>query len=68
MLDKDDLAPADIEILDLLAEGRVTAPYAAEVTEYNKQYIRDRLRRLIEHGHVTKIHEGLYELSNDPRD
>ena len=67
MLDNDDLGPADKALLDLLDDGRITAPYAAEETGYNLQYVRDRLGRFVEHGHVKKIYEGLYELSNDPR-
>lgn len=67
MLDNDDLGPADKALLDLLNEGRITAPYAAEETGYNLQYVRDRLGRFVEHGHVKKLYEGLYELVNDPR-
>lgn len=67
MLSEDDLGPADEALLDLLREGRITAPYAAEETGYNLQYVRDRLTRLVEHGNATKIHEGLYELVTDPR-
>lgn len=68
MLDNDDLGPADKALLDLLNQGRITAPYAAEETGYNIQYVRDRLGRFVEHGHVKKIYEGLYELVNDPRE
>ena len=68
MLDENELRPADEVLLDLLREGRVTAPYAASETDYSLQYIRDRLTRLIEHGHVKKVHEGLYELIQDPRE
>jgi len=68
MLEDDDLAPADEALLDLLAEGRITAPYAADATDYSLQYVRDRLGRLVEHGHVRKVYEGLYELVEDPRD
>lgn len=67
MLDEEDLGPADEAILDMLNEGRVTAPYVADITEYNLQYIRDRLSRLVEHGNVCKVYEGLYELVEDPR-
>jgi hypothetical protein len=67
MLHPEDLSPTDEALLDLLANGRVTAPYAAEATEYNLQHIRDRLSRLVEHKHVEKVHEGLYELESDPR-
>jgi len=54
MLDKDDLSPADDKLLDLLREGRVTAPFAADETGYSLQYIRDRLGRLVEHGNARK--------------
>jgi hypothetical protein len=68
MLSPDDLGPADVKLLELLNEGRVTAPYAAEETGYSLQYVRDRLARFVEHGNVTKVHEGLYELRDDPRE
>ena len=67
MLDADDLGPADEALLDLLREGRVTAPFAAEETGYSLQYVRDRLGRLVEHGNARKVYEGLYELVKDPR-
>lgn len=67
MLGEDDLNPADEELLDLLQSGRITAPYAAHETEYNTQYIRDRITRLVEHGHVQKVYTGLYEIVDDPR-
>lgn len=68
MLDADDLGPADDAMLTLLQEGRVTAPYAAEETGYSLQYTRDILNRLVDHGHVRKVHKGLYELVDDPRE
>lgn len=68
MLDTDDLGPADEKLLDLLQDGRVTAPYAADETGYSLQYVRDRLGRLVEHGNASKIYEGLYELVDDPRE
>jgi hypothetical protein len=67
MLEEDDLGPADKALLDLLNEGRITAPYAAEEADYSLQYVRDRLNRLVEHGNAKKIYEGLYELVDDPR-
>jgi DNA-binding Lrp family transcriptional regulator len=68
MLEKDDLVPADEKLLDILQEGRITAPYAADETGYSLQYVRDRLGRLVEHGNVKKVYEGLYELIEDPRE
>jgi len=67
MLDEDDLSPADEVILDMLREGRVTAPYVSDESDYSLQYVRDRLNRLAEHGNVEKVYEGLYELVEDPR-
>lgn len=68
MLDEDDLAPSDEVILDMLQEGRVTAPFAADETGYSLQYVRDRLSRMVEHGNAIKVYEGLYELVEDPRE
>lgn len=68
MLDAEDLGPADEKLLDLLQEGRVTAPYAADETGYSLQYARDVLTRLVEHDHARKVHKGLYELVDDPRE
>lgn len=68
MLDEDDIAPADEALLNMLQEGRITAPYAADETGYSLQYIRDRLGRLVEHGNVRKVYDGLYELIEDPRE
>jgi len=66
-LDDDDLGPADEALLDMLGDGRVTAPYAADETGYSLQYVRDRLGRLVDHDTATKVYEGLYELVDDPR-
>jgi hypothetical protein len=68
MLEPEDLAPVDEALLDLLHEGRITAPYASEETEYSKQYVRERFGRLVEHDIIRKVHTGLYELNSDPRD
>lgn len=70
MLEEDDLAPADHHLLDMLNEGRITAPYAASESEseYSKQYLRERLGRFVEHDIAIKVYTGLYQLENDPRD
>ncbi|ELY84572.1 hypothetical protein [Natrinema altunense] len=68
MLEEDDLGPADEKLLDMLNEGRVTAPFVADETGYSLQYVRDRLGRLVEHGNARKVYEGLYELVDDPRE
>jgi len=68
VLSHDDLTPTDEAILGLLREGRVTAPYVAEETGRSLEYVRSRLKRYVEHDHVRKVHTGLYELVDDPRD
>lgn len=60
--------PTDEALLDLLAEGRVTAPYAADELGKSLEYVRARLTRLVEHEHAERVHDGLYELVDDPRD
>jgi len=66
-MEPDELAPADEKILDLLQDGRVTTPYAADETGYSLQYTRDRLTALTDDGHCVKVYDGLYELVDDPR-
>lgn len=68
MLEEDDLAPVDEAVLDMLQEGRVTAPFVADETGYNVQYVRDQLARMVEHGNAQKVYDGLYELVEDPRE
>jgi len=67
VLSPDQLTDTDDALLDLLNEGRVTAPYAAEEIGASQEYVRSRLRRLVEHGHARKVYTGLYELVDDPR-
>jgi hypothetical protein len=68
MLEPDDLSPTDEKILDMLRQGRVTAPFVADEKDVSLQYARDRLGRMVEHGNARKVYEGLYELVDDPRD
>ena len=66
-LNEDDLSPAQEAALRMLREGRVTAPFVAEKTGYSLQYVREQLTDFVKHGHVEKVHDGLYELVDDPR-
>lgn len=66
VLDNDQLTDTDQAILRLLRGGRVTAPYVAEELDKSLEYVRSRLRRFREHGHVERVHQGLYELIDDP--
>lgn len=74
MLDDEDLRKVDRYLLSYLTEGRVTPAYArkrlvADVEEYSRGYVQQRLGRLEEHSHVTNLLDtGLYELKDDPRD
>lgn len=68
VLSPDQLTPADEQILDMLRDGRVTAPYVAEERDLALEYVRSRLKRFVEHEHVRKVHSGLYELVEDPRE
>jgi len=60
------LNPTDEAIIKMLQDGRCTPSYIAESHGYSRQNVTNRLNRLVEHGYVTKIHTGLYELSKDP--
>lgn len=62
------LNPTDRAVLDMLSEGRCTPAYIAEEKEYSRSNVRNRLERLTEHGHVKRVHKGLYELVKDPRE
>jgi len=67
VLTEDQLTETDEQILELLREGRVTAPFAADVIDASQEYVRSRLKRFVEHGHARKVYTGLYELTDDPR-
>jgi len=60
-------ADTDAGILELLADGRITPRYAAAELDRQQPYISQRLKRLLEHGHVRRVDRGLYELTDDPR-
>ena len=61
-----DLSPTDRAIIEMLQEGRCTPAYIAAEQDYSRAHVRNRLQRLAEHGYVTRLHKGLYELSHDP--
>lgn len=63
-----DLNPTDRAILDMLREGRCSPAYIAAEEDYSRQNVTNRLGRLTEHGYVRKLHAGLYELVDDPRE
>lgn len=67
-LDPDELNPTDRAILEMLQKGRCTIAYIAEEHGYTRGNVGNQMRRLAEHGHVRRVHKGLYELVEDPRD
>ncbi|MFW6318056.1 MAG: hypothetical protein ACOC06_06265 [Halorubrum sp.] len=68
VLSNDDLNDTDRSILELLRNGRVTPPYVASELDKSREYASERLIRMLEHGHATRVAPGLYELVDDPRD
>lgn len=64
----EDLDELHREILRELNQGRCTPSYLSELTGESRQLISQRLRDLVMAGYVKRIHKGLYELSEDPRD
>lgn len=67
MLDPEDLNDTDGRLLDVLHDGRVTPQYAADELDVSRTYSSERLKRLLEHNHVTRPAPGLYEIADDPR-
>lgn len=61
-----DLNPTDHAILEMLRGGRCTPSYIADVHDYSRGNVKNRMDRLVEHGYVERIHRGLYELTTDP--
>lgn len=67
-LDPEDLNKTDEGIFRMLTEGRCTPRYIAGELDLQQPYVNQRLKRLVEHGHVTRVDRGLYELDSDPRE
>ena len=63
-----ELNEADGKILNLLAEGRNVPANIADELDYSRQYVQNRITRLREHGYVTNVGRGVYELVEDPRE
>jgi DNA-binding Lrp family transcriptional regulator len=67
-MDESDLDDLHRAILDELQKGRITPSYVAEQTGESRQLMSSRLRDLVMGGHARKVHKGLYELADDPRE
>lgn len=62
------LNPADRAILEALEEEHQSVPARlAEQTDYDRQYVHKRLRRLDEHEYVEQLSHGLYRFKENPR-
>lgn len=61
-----ELNEADEKIIDVLAEGRNTPANIARRLNYTREYVANRLKRLVEHDVVAKPDRGLYELAIVP--
>lgn len=59
------LNEADRAILRGLEDGRNLAANLEDEIDYERHYISQRLQRLAEHGIVTNLGNGLYELVED---
>jgi DNA-binding Lrp family transcriptional regulator len=68
MADAEDLDDLHWSIIEELRDGRCTPSYLAEQTGESRQLVSQRLRDLVMAGIVQKVHTGLYELAEDPRD
>lgn len=68
MLESDDLNDVDEAILDGLHEGRGPLKHLAGLLKTDRSYVSQRLKRLVEHGHVDRVASGLYEIADDPRE
>lgn len=63
-----DLREIDVEILEMLEEGRCTRQYLAEELGVTGEYIYQRIDPLIQLDVVTKLHDGFYELNEEYRE
>lgn len=60
------LNEADEAIIRHLQEGRATAAYLGQRTDWKREYLTQRLIRFEEHGIVENLEGvGLYELSEN---
>jgi predicted HTH transcriptional regulator len=68
MVEADKLDNLHWKIINELREGRCTPSYLSEETGESRQLISQRLRDLVMAGYAKKVHTGLYELVEDPRE
>lgn len=76
VLAEEDLNEMDRWILDFLSKHEWATPnllrhlYSEEIKEVSRQWVSNRVGRLIEHDHLRRVHPDAYEvkLVTDPRD
>lgn len=70
VIEEEDLTDSDREILDVLADGRLTKGAIVGRTGLHRNTVRNRLDVLVAADAVDAVHKGtkLYELIDDPRD
>jgi len=70
MLQPRQLNDADEEILNVLAgeRARMRPVHIADEADLGRSYCSQRLKRLVEHGHVSQPRSGLYEYVDDARE
>jgi DNA-binding Lrp family transcriptional regulator len=69
MLSADQLTETDSDILDMLEEeSRMTVPWISDEIDSSPEYVRSRLLRLVEHGHVERPYRAVYDLVDNPRE
>jgi DNA-binding IclR family transcriptional regulator len=57
--------PADERILDALEAGTRNPSWLADELDYTRQYVYQRLQRLVDAELVANLGHGLYELQVD---
>ena len=61
-------SPTDEAILDELdAHGRATVALLARTIDKSEQHVRDRVRRLVEHGVLMQVAPHVYDLPKSAR-
>lgn len=64
-IDEDDFSSTELDILEVLEDGRGTPAYIADQIDKSTPYVRDRLRDLTRLGLIRKVYRGLYELAEE---
>lgn len=63
-----DMDNRDIEVLEVLTEGRANPFLIRERTDMGKGEVNTILNRLGRHGYLKQVTRGLYEITDDGRE